>query len=48
VRCENLASRVLAMVTERVMGDFARRYGFEPWLLESFVNTEAYLGSHKF
>ena len=45
VRCENLASRVLSLVTERVGADFERRYGFEPWLLESFVNTEAYEGT---
>ena len=45
VRCENLASRVLSMVTERVGPDFERRYRFEPWLLESFVNTEAYEGT---
>ena len=45
VHCENLASRVLSMAAERVGPDFARRYGFEPWLLESFVNTEAYEGT---
>lgn len=45
VRCENLASRVLRLVSERVGADFERRYGFEPWLLESFVNTEAYEGT---
>jgi len=45
VRCENLASRVLSLVTERVGVDFERRYRFEPWLLESFVNTEAYEGT---
>jgi hypothetical protein len=45
VRCENLASRVLSMAAGRVGRDFARRYGFEPWLLESFVNTEAYAGT---
>ena len=45
VRCENLASRVLSLVAERVGADFERRYGFEPWLLESFVNTEAYEGT---
>ena len=33
VCCENLASRVLSMAAERVGPDFARRYGFEPWLL---------------
>jgi hypothetical protein len=45
VRCENLASRVLSLVAERVGADFHRRYGFEPWLLESFVNTQAYEGT---
>jgi hypothetical protein len=45
VRCENLASRVLSMATQRIGPDFERRYGFEPWLLESFVNTEAYEGT---
>jgi hypothetical protein len=45
VRCKNLASRVLSLVTERIRTDFERRYGFEPWLLESFVNTEAYEGT---
>mgnify|MGYP001032035622 CR=1 FL=1 len=44
-QCENLASRVLSMTAERVGADFARRYGLEPWLLESFVNTEAYEGT---
>jgi hypothetical protein len=45
VRCENLASRVLSMATERVGPDFERRYRFDPWLLESFVNTEKYEGT---
>jgi hypothetical protein len=45
VRCENLASRVLSLVAGRVGADFERRYGFVPWLLESFVNTEAYEGT---
>lgn len=45
VRCENLASRVLSLVAKRVGADFERRYRFEPWLLESFVNTEAYEGT---
>jgi hypothetical protein len=38
--CQNLASRVLSLCIERVASDFAARYGFEPWLLESFVDTE--------
>lgn len=44
VRCENLASRVLSLCLERVGRDFAARYGFEPWLVESFVDTEQYAG----
>jgi hypothetical protein len=45
VHCQNLASRVLSLCTERVASDFAARYGFEPWLLESFVDTEQHLGT---
>ena len=44
VRCENLASRVLSLCMERVGSDFAARYGFEPWLVESFVDTKQYSG----
>ena len=33
------------MCLERVGSDFAARYGFEPWLLESFVDTEQHLGT---
>jgi hypothetical protein len=45
VRCENLASRVLSLVMERLPGDFQRRYGLEPWLVESFVDSEQYAGT---
>jgi len=45
VHCQNLASRVLSLCIERVASDFAARYGFEPWLLESFVDTEQHLGT---
>ena len=45
VKCENLASRVLSMAVQRVGADFKGRYGLEPWLLESFVNTQAYEGT---
>lgn len=45
VRCQNLASRVLSLCVERIGSDFAARYGFEPWLLESFVDTEQHLGT---
>ena len=45
VRCQNLASRVLSLCIERIGSDFSARYGFEPWLLESFVDTEQHLGT---
>ena len=44
VRCENLASRVLSLCMERLGRDFRDRYGIEPWLVESFVNSEQYFG----
>jgi hypothetical protein len=45
VRCANLASHVLALCGRRVGGDFQRRYGLRPWLLESFVETPTCEGS---
>jgi hypothetical protein len=45
VRCENLASRVLSLCMERLGRDFKNRYGIEPWLVESFVDSERYFGS---
>jgi hypothetical protein len=44
VRCENLASRVLSLCRERLGRDFVNRYGIEPWLVESFVDSERYYG----
>ena len=45
VHCENLASRVLALCAQQVARDFERRYGLEPWLLESFVDGSQYDGA---
>lgn len=45
VHCQNLASRVLSLCLQRVGDDFTARYGFEPWLLESFVDTQQHLGT---
>ena len=44
VRCPNLASYVLAACVRRVKKDFRERYGFEPWLLESFVEQDQQRG----
>ena len=37
VRCRNLASHVLGRLLRCLAADFAARYGFEPWLVETFV-----------
>jgi hypothetical protein len=45
VHCRNLASLVLGMVLRRVGRDFGARYHLEPWLVESFNDTEAFEGT---
>ncbi|MCA1600332.1 MAG: IS4 family transposase [Acidobacteria bacterium] len=42
--CANLASRVLAMLVRAFPADFAARYGYHPWLLESFVDCSRHEG----
>lgn len=44
-RCRNLASRVLGLCIRRFPDDFEAKYGFRPWLLETFIDTEQYRGS---
>lgn len=45
VDCHNLASKALSMSMARVADDFEQRYHYTPYLLESFVDLEAYSGS---
>lgn len=45
VHCRNLASQVLGMILRRVGQDFEARYGLEPLLIESFVDTEGFTGT---
>ena len=45
VHCRNLASLVLGMVLRRVGRDFEARYHLDPWLVESFNDTEAFEGT---
>jgi hypothetical protein len=45
IRCQNLASKVLGMVTRQFPEDYAKRYGYSPLLLESFVDTRYYNGT---
>ena len=44
VHCHNLASRVLGLCLAELPGVFEARYGFRPWLVETFVEPE-YLGT---
>jgi hypothetical protein len=45
VRCRNLASWVLGACVRRLGQDFAQRYGYAPWLLETFVDAERQAGT---
>ena len=45
VRCHNLASRVLGMACRGLAEDFELQYGYRPWLLESFVDSENFAGT---
>jgi hypothetical protein len=42
---KNLASRVLALGAKRVVQDWPKRFGFEPVLLESFVDPQQQRGT---
>jgi hypothetical protein len=41
----NLASRILSRVVRRIASDWQARYGFEPILLETFVEKERFTGT---
>jgi hypothetical protein len=45
VHCHNLASHLLGLVMRELPGDFERRYGLSPWLVESFVDTSCFSGT---
>ena len=45
VDCANLASMALSLCCRAMAGDFERRYGYRPWLLESFVDSEQQRGT---
>ncbi len=45
VHCHNLASKVLSLSMTALPADFERRYGYQPWLVESFVDTSVYSGT---
>jgi hypothetical protein len=45
VSCHNLASHVLGACLRRVAKDFEERYGYRPWVVESFVDRETHVGT---
>lgn len=45
IRCRNLASRVLALISRRLPDDWHARYGFRPVLLETFVEKPRFTGT---
>ena len=45
VRCHNLASHVMALMLRRVGAEYEAQYGYAPWLVESFVDTENFIGT---
>ena len=45
VTCRNLASRQLGLLLQRLPRDFEVRYGFRPWLVETFVDESQYAGT---
>ncbi|MDD3978204.1 MAG: DUF4338 domain-containing protein [Methanomicrobium sp.] len=45
VRTKNLASRILSLTAKRISSDWRIRYGYEPVLLETFVEKERFAGT---
>ena len=45
VRVSNLASHVLSLSLKRLTGDWQERYGYEPVLVETFVDPERFSGT---
>ena len=45
VRSHNLASRILAGITRQLLQDWQKRYGYQPVLLETFVEQNRFCGT---
>ncbi len=45
VHCHNLASHLLGRALRALGGDFEARFGYRPWLVESFVETPHHSGA---
>lgn len=45
INCANLASHLLSKLVKLIKVDFEKRYKISPWILESFVDTEEFIGT---
>src|SRR5256886_13414568 len=45
VEVPHLASKVLGLATRRLASDWQQRYGYEPLLVETFVETRRFRGT---
>ena len=45
VESKNLASRILSHAARRLPGYWQQRYGYKPWLLETFVEKQRFAGT---
>lgn len=45
VQGQNLASRILSHAARKLPGYWQQRYGYEPWLLETFVEKQRFSGT---
>jgi hypothetical protein len=45
IRCKNLASRILALISRRLPADWQVRYAYRPVLLETFVEKPRFTGT---
>jgi len=45
IKVKNLASKTLSMAVKQIRKDWQERYNYQPVLLETFVDTEHYLGT---
>jgi hypothetical protein len=45
VECKNLASKILSLTSHRLSGDWQGHYGYQPVLLETFVERDRFAGT---
>ncbi len=45
VQSRNLASKILSLLARRILGDWQNRYGYQPVLMETFVECDRFKGT---